>query len=88
MKAAPTLAGIVRKLHAWELLHLREHAAALEAEVERLQAENAQLRDEVDAADARADMFHDMANLLQDATSARIGITPEGQVGLVQGKLQ
>ena len=83
--------SIQRRLDTWELEHLREHALALhlqleelKAEVEALKAEAEQLRNEAYASDARADMFLSLNNELQEQTGARIGITREGFVGVLQ----
>lgn len=75
---------IQRRLDAWELEHLREHALALHTQVEELKLEVERLLSEACAADARADMFLDMANQLQDQTGARIGLTRDGHVGVLR----
>lgn len=69
---------LVRKLHAAELIHLREVVAEQAARIEELERE-------ATAADARADMFQDLANDLQASQpGARIGITRSGCVGVLQ----
>ena len=78
------LLKIQRKLDAWELDHLREHAAALHLQVEALKQEVEQLRNEAYASDARADMFMALANDLQDQHGARIGITRCGHAGVMR----
>ena len=78
------LLAIQQKLDTWELEHLREHAAALHLQVEALKEEIERWRNEAYAADARADMFLALNNDLQESTGARIGITRDGQVGVLQ----
>lgn len=69
------LPAIVRKLHAWELLHLREHAAALEAENERLQRE-------LDYANSCAESWRDdVMRLMEEGMP--LGLTQSGHVVLV-----
>jgi hypothetical protein len=63
-------ASVRRKLHAWELLHLREWCAQLEAENERL-------REELYDAHSRADMFHDALLQVEDV---QLGLTQDGQI--------
>lgn len=79
--AAEELKTIQRKLDAWELEHLREHAAALATLVDQLQAEVERVQNEYYAADARADMFMHLANEAKGDT--HFGITQSGQMGLV-----
>lgn len=84
-KPEPSLAAIVRKLHAAELQHLRGLAAEQQAEIERLQAQVAELTREAQWADSRADMFQDLAHELQSLTpGARVGLTMDGHLGLLQ----
>lgn len=79
--AVDELKAIQRKLDAWELEHLREHAAALAELVEQLQAEVERLQSEYYAADARADMFLHLAN--EARGDVHFGITQAGQMGVV-----
>jgi len=76
--------SIQRRLDTWELEHLREHALALHLQLEELKAEMERLRDEACSAEARADMFLSLNNELQQQTGARIGITREGFMGVLQ----
>lgn len=79
--AVDELKVIQRKLDAWKLEHLREHAAALAELVDRLQAEVQRLQDEVHEEAIRADMFLDLAN--QARGDVHFGITQAGQMGIV-----
>ena len=85
-EAIPEPQGTARhpaKLDTWELEHLREHAAALHLQVEALREEIERWRNAA-YADARADMFLDLSNELQANSGARIGLTIDGQVGVLQ----
>jgi predicted 2-oxoglutarate/Fe(II)-dependent dioxygenase YbiX len=63
-------------LHAAELLHLREVLAEQQAAIEEQAARIAELQRDIQWADGRADMFHDMAQALTEAApGAQIGIT-------------
>jgi hypothetical protein len=79
MSAAKTPAALIRKLHGWELLHLREHCATLEAQVEALTAEVERLRQETAWADGRADMFQDAVLRLQE-DGMQLGLTQSGDI--------
>lgn len=84
---SPSLSELIviqEKLDTWELEHLREHAAALHLQVEALKDEIEHWKNEAYAADARADMFLDLSNELQANSGARIGLTIDGQVGVLQ----
>lgn len=72
-----TAAAVRRKLHAWELLHLREWAAQLEAENEQLRERCERAESDAAAADARADMFQEA--LLQ-AEGVSLGLTRDGAI--------
>jgi hypothetical protein len=78
------LLAIQEKLDTWELEHLREHAAALHLRIEALEAEVERLQSEAYAADARADMFMALNSELQANPGARVAITRDGQVGVLQ----
>lgn len=69
-----TAAAVRRKLHAWELLHLREWAAQLEAENEALRE---RAESDAAAADARADMFQEA---LMQAEDVQLGLTKDGRI--------
>ena len=85
MSTDRAFAALVRRLHAAELLHLREvlaeHQQVIEAQAQRI----ADLEREVSWAEGRADMFADIAESLREAgPGAHIGITQDGSVGVWQ----
>jgi hypothetical protein len=82
--AVDELKAIQRKLDAWELEHLREHAAALAELVDQLRAEVEQWQSWAYSADARADMFQDLSHQLQKETGARVGLTTAGEIGVMR----
>lgn len=86
-KPKPTtqeLLAIQEKLEAWELEHLREHAAALFMQVELLKEQVADLKRQLDWSDDCAVMWQQTAELLQERTGAQIALTRDGQVGVLQ----
>jgi hypothetical protein len=77
-RAANSISAIVRKLHGWELLHLREHAAELERRLDELTAENGRLRSELSyAEDCAASWRDDVIRLMDDA---EVGLTQDGRL--------
>lgn len=76
---ARELRAIVRKMHAWELLHLRRHAADLQGQIERLQAENSELRCDLSWAEDASDVWRAAAEQAQEY-GARLGVTRAGDV--------
>lgn len=76
------LGALVRRLHGWELLHLREHAAALEAQLEALAAENERLLAELRFAEDCAQSWRDDVMRMQEE-GAQLGLTKSGQVVLL-----
>lgn len=77
--------ALVRKLHAAELDHLRQVVAEQQALIEAQAAQIADLQRELSWAEGRADMFHDLANDLQDALPhAQVGLSQDGQAGVLQ----
>lgn len=78
-KSAKSVSAIRRKLHGWELLHLREHAAALEQRLEELEAENERLRSELTYAEDLADSWRDdVMRMMEDGME--VGLTKDGHV--------
>lgn len=75
MSTPAALSSIVRKLHRWELLHLRELVA-------ELHAENEHLRRELDYANDCAESWRDdVLRLSEDG--AALGLTQDGHVHLL-----
>lgn len=75
----PTLGAIVRKLHAWELAHLRQHAATLEAENDALRVQLEQLQERVSRAEDCAESWRDdMMRLMENGME--LGLTKAGRV--------
>lgn len=77
------LTQLRRRLERAELEHLRQVCTEQGARIEALEAELAQAHRAADWADARADMFHDMANAMAEQADAYIGITRAGEVGVI-----
>lgn len=76
---------IQRRLDAWELEHLRAHAAALHEQVEQLKGQVEQLKRDLAWSDDCAEMWQQTAELLQEAPAAHIAINRDGQVvGVLQ----
>lgn len=79
--------SIQRKLDAWELDHLREHAAALADRVETLEAEAIELKRQRDDAEDRAGFWHDQTiGYYQDEQErgAVVGLSMDGRLSIVQ----
>lgn len=76
---------IMRRLDDQLLEHLRAHCAEQAARIDELEAQVERLRNEAIDADGRADMWHDLANRLQDDMDppAHIGITTDGSIVLL-----
>ena len=80
-----------RRLHAWELDHLRQHAAELAAQVESLNAQLDSMTRERDNADRMANFWHEeimrMGEALESdagASHRAIGLTQDGALMVVQ----
>jgi hypothetical protein len=73
---------LVRKLHGWELDHLRELVEEQRAEIERLAASNERLQAEVLDLKGTADMWRDLSarDLADDGS---IGLTRDGRACVV-----
>jgi len=86
--STPTIAAIVRKLHAAELVHLRQVTTDQQALIDAQAAEIERLQAEAFYKDRQADMLQDMVNELQDALpGVRVGLTKEGDVGVIGTQL-
>lgn len=80
MNLPPELRRLKRRLERWELEHLREHAAALAAQVEDLQQR-------LDAAESAADFWWQQAENLRESAASdglQLGLTVDGQVGVLE----
>lgn len=79
MKLDPVLRRLQRRLERWELEHLREHAAALAAQVEELQSQ-------VREAEASADFWCQQVEQLRQElpAGAQIGLTRDGELHVVE----
>lgn len=92
MSAAHTrsTARIQRRLEQWELPHLRKLAAQQAERVEQLEARVEELEREASNADARAEMWHDSFQRLEEhlndgtADARSIGLTPEGDLLVIR----
>lgn len=73
-------AALRRKLHAWELLHLREVLAEQQALIEQLQAEAADLQRRLSWAEDCADSWRDDALRAIEGSGCTPGLTLAGQV--------
>lgn len=76
---SPELRRIQRRLDRWELEHLREHAAALAAQVEDLERR-------LQAAESSADFWWQQVEQLREELPdvAQLGLTVEGALHLVE----
>ncbi len=79
MKMDPVLRRLQRRLDRWELEHLREHAAALAAQVEELQSQ-------VREAEAAADFWWQQVEQLRQElpAGAQLGLTLGGELHVVE----
>lgn len=73
-------ARIQRRFERWELDHLREHAAQLAGQVERLAAEIDDLKRQLAWAEDREERWHDDALQVMRDTGLLPGLTLNGQV--------
>lgn len=79
MNLPPELRRLQRRLERWELEHLREHAAALAAQVEDLQQR-------LQAAESSADFWWQQSENLRESAAGdglQLGLTVDGQVGVL-----
>lgn len=83
MATTRELMAIQAKLDKWELEHLREHAADLASQLDAARDHINYLQAELTAEACRADMFMSLNNDLMDVAQVRVGITPQGQMGVL-----
>ena len=84
----PGHTALQRKLHAWEPIHLRQVVADQQAQLEALQAENAQLRRDLSWAEDCADSWRDDAlRAIKDA-GCTPGLTMAGHLVAVSAVQQ
>lgn len=79
MSLPPELRRLQRRLERWELEHLREHAAALAAQVEDLQQR-------LDAAESAADFWWQQAENLRESAAGdglQLGLTVDGHTDVL-----
>lgn len=81
----PTLAKLQRRLERWELEHLRDHAAQLDAALTAARETISKLQDELAGAESRAEWWREQVMQMQEdmPDDLAIGITRDGQMGVV-----
>jgi ABC-type transporter Mla subunit MlaD len=79
-RADRALQALNRKLHAWELQHLRELTAELHAELESTQARLSDTLQRLNWAEDDADRWRDDFLQAIEDTGATPGLLPSGQV--------
>lgn len=80
MKMDPVLRRLQRRLERWELEHLREHAAALAAQVEDLEQR-------LQAAESAADFWWQQVENLRESAAGdglQLGLTVDGQLHVLE----
>ena len=79
MKLDPVLRRLQRRLERWELEHLREHAAALAAQVEDLERR-------LQAAESSADFWWQQVEQLREELpdGAQLGLTVDGALHVLE----
>lgn len=80
MKMDPVLRQLLRRLERWELEHLREHAAALAAQVEDLEQR-------LQAAESSADFWWQQVEQLRERAAAdglQLGLTVDGELQVLE----
>ena len=89
VRRVPSLQTIARRLDAIAIQQLRDECARLAREVDRLDAENEQLRKEAYWADQAAESWRDDALRLQEdlctLTGGKPGITVDGALVVAEG---
>lgn len=79
-RADRALQALHRKLHAWELQHLRALTAELHAQLEAAHAELADTKRRLSWAEDNADRWRDDFLQVIEQTGATPGLMPTGQV--------
>jgi hypothetical protein len=79
-RADRALQALNRKLHAWELQHLRHLTGELHAQLEATQAELADTQRRLSWAEDNADRWRDDFLQAIEDTGATPGLLPSGQV--------
>ena len=79
MNMTPELRRLQRRLDRWELEHLREHAAALAAQVEDLEQR-------LQAAESSADFWWQQVEQLREEmpAGAQLGLTVDGALHVLE----
>lgn len=75
-----SLRPTIRRLEHAELFHLREHCAELAVRIEQLEAENADLKRELDYAQDCAERWRDDALDAINEAGCDVGLTVTGHV--------
>ena len=82
------LTELRQRLERWELQHLRDHARHLSDQIDELHELVAELRDQIAAADARAEWWRErVAEIQADlADDLRLAMTPEGGLVVIEDR--
>lgn len=86
--ANPASAALVRKLHRWELQHLREHVEELRAELDKVTAERDDALRSLSYAEYLAESWRDDALRAIEDSGAAPGLTTEGHLVAVSPATQ
>ncbi|MBT9495343.1 MAG: hypothetical protein IV107_23980 [Paucibacter sp.] len=78
------LSALVRKLHAWELAHLRELVEQQRQQIDELAASNQRLYSELTDAEDRARFWHEDALRAIEEAGAVPGLTMDGHIVALQ----
>ena len=80
----PTPTSVQRKLHAWELAHLRLLVAEQQATIQAQAAEIADLKRALSWAEDRADSWRDDMLAMINCAGSTPGLTKDGRVVALQ----